>query len=113
MKTNETIRQGDVLVRRVQELPEGATEVAPDPERGVVLAYGEVTGHAHVLTPTKTRMWEAAGQRYIDVVEPDTLRHTTPGGGQADHEPHSLAPGVYEVLIQREYHPDELRSVAD
>jgi hypothetical protein len=41
------IRQGDVLLVAVDSLPSGASEQALDPERGLVLAEGEVTGHSH------------------------------------------------------------------
>jgi hypothetical protein len=41
-------RQGDVLIRKVDRLPEGLTEV-PRGSRGIVLAEGEATGHAHVV----------------------------------------------------------------
>jgi hypothetical protein len=47
MKTQQ-FRQGDVLVQRVTSIPEGDTAVARDNGR-VVLAYGEVTGHAHAI----------------------------------------------------------------
>jgi hypothetical protein len=41
------IRQGDVLLVAVDHIPDGATAQPADPERGIVLAEGEVTGHAH------------------------------------------------------------------
>ena len=43
--------QGDVLIRQVANVPQEAKPVGRDDER-VVLAYGEVTGHAHAI---KTR----------------------------------------------------------
>ena len=43
----ETYRQGDVLLRRVSQLPDGAVK-SPKTDR-IVLAYGEVTGHAHAI----------------------------------------------------------------
>lgn len=41
-------RQGDVLLTPVSSLPAGCTEVPHDKGR-IVLAYGEVTGHAHAI----------------------------------------------------------------
>lgn len=42
-------RHGDVLLVQVPALPAGATKADKqgDGRTGVVLAYGEVTGHAH------------------------------------------------------------------
>jgi hypothetical protein len=42
------MRQGDVLVRAVSRIPEGLKAVPLDKGR-VILAYGEVTGHAHAI----------------------------------------------------------------
>ncbi len=42
------IRQGDVLLVPVKSLPIGAKEIPLDKGR-IVLAYGEVTGHAHAI----------------------------------------------------------------
>ena len=43
------VRQGDIFIARVAGLPPLRTERLPDPTRGIVLAYGEATGHAHVV----------------------------------------------------------------
>lgn len=56
-------RQGDVLLQRVGdvgELPEGLVPVARDRGR-VVLAYGEVTGHAHALLDPNAELVERPG----------------------------------------------------
>lgn len=104
------VRQGDVMVVAVDEIPEGATEVADDDGR-VVLAYGEVTGHAHAFSRSESRMvklrQDEKGLRYLDV-----------GGGGAtlkheEHAPIAIPPGRYEVRRQREYSPEEIRVVAD
>lgn len=42
------IRQGDVLITPVSSLPAGSAEIPNDNGR-IVLAYGEVTGHAHAI----------------------------------------------------------------
>lgn len=108
----QIIRQGDVLLVPVEAIPEAATPVKAT-ARGLVLAEGEVTGHAHVMAPDVVSMWDAAGQRYVRVEAATDLRHTLPSGGQADHNPITVEPGEYEVRIQREYHPEELRQVVD
>lgn len=42
------LRQGDVQLQQVAKLPDGCTEVPPEGNR-IVLAHGEVTGHAHAI----------------------------------------------------------------
>lgn len=104
-------RQGDVMVRQIKSLPEAATEAKPDGNR-VVLAYGEVTGHAHAIDVTEAReftMAEAGGivRRFLKVFE---------HGANLKHEEHAtieLPPGVYEIIQQREYSPKSIRNVAD
>jgi hypothetical protein len=104
----DTIRQGDVFVTRVTAIPAGTTEVPRDAGR-VVLAYGEVTGHAHaIVSPDATLLRTADDRRFLRIV----------GSGVAlVHEEHAtieLVPGTYEVRRQREYEYGEgERQVAD
>jgi len=44
----QQVRQGDVQLQPVSSLPSGCTEIPADGNR-IVLAYGEVTGHAHAI----------------------------------------------------------------
>jgi hypothetical protein len=44
----QQVRQGDVQLQPVAKLPAGCTEIPADGNR-IVLAYGEVTGHAHAI----------------------------------------------------------------
>jgi hypothetical protein len=121
----DVIRQGDVALRPVSKLPEGCTEIAPDGNR-TVLAYGEVTGHAHAIydyTSTanenvseivdaaiaraKARLVVAPdGNRYLQVIETVNLKHE-------EHTAHEIKPGFYHLPTQMEYEPSELRRVAD
>jgi hypothetical protein len=64
-------RQGDVLLERISALPAGLRPVNRDKGR-VVLAYGEVTGHAHALVEPGTQkftddkgaeFYQVAGER--------------------------------------------------
>ena len=99
-------RQGDVLIRRVAEIPEGTVPVKRDAGR-VVLAYGEVTGHAHAMTDGGVELLEAHPGRYLRVTAASDLRHE-------EHATIRVDPGVYEVVIQREYDDvEEWRQVAD
>ena len=115
------IRQGDVLVSPIAKLPAGAT-LMPDQSLKVVLALGEVTGHHHRIEHepiaasaaaemvealiARCRLYEHKGDRFLVVDEPVALRHE-------EHATINLAPGVYEVPVQVEYTPAEIRRVAD
>lgn len=109
-------RQGDVFIQRLSDdadFPAAAKEVKPDAGR-TILAYGEVTGHAHAL-PSRAKLFRmdaepnsgvsAPAYLVIDGL-PATLKHE-------EHAPVKLAPGKYKVSIQREYSPEAIRNVAD
>jgi hypothetical protein len=104
-----TARQGDVLIRRIPALPSGLTEVPLDEGR-VILAYGEVTGHAHAVEGDVQLLaadLEEMEQRFLRVEG----EHA-----QVVHEEHrtvALPPGDYEVTRQREYAPEASQMVAD
>ena len=124
-QTPQQIRQGDVQLQPVSALPEGCTEIPNDNGR-IVLAYGEVTGHAHAIADhidraTAVELADAAigrakakarlfvvpnGERYLEVTETVTLRHE-------EHTAHTLIPGIYKLPMQVEYTPSELRRVED
>ena len=60
-----------------------AKEIKPE-ARGIVLAHGEVTGHAHrIAVPKreecKVRYWDAGAERYLQVLEKVTLEHEEHG----------------------------------
>lgn len=104
------VRQGDVMVVAVDSIPTGAEPVALDAGR-VVLAYGEVTGHAHAFSRAASRSLslrqDEKGLRYLDVGGGGaTLRHE-------EHAPIEIPPGRYQVVRQREYTPEAIRQVAD
>ena len=102
----DQIRQGDVYLQRVPSIPADAQPVARDGNR-IVLAYGEVTGHAHAIAEPHVTLLEAgAGIRYLSVEADASLRHE-------EHETIPLAPGNYLVIRQREYSPEAIRNVAD
>lgn len=90
------VRQGDVVLVAVTEIP--ADAMAMERDRGrVVLAYGEVTGHAHALTESGVTMLKAANQDvFLRVVEPASLRHE-------EHSRIDVPPGLYQVVRQREW----------
>lgn len=120
MNIGQVIRQGDVYVARVAALPPALTPRQPDPGKGVVLAYGELTGHAHTVTGRQVvhydapdavsaaralladvgltvELGEASAPSFLDVaVEPARVAHQT-------HTPHTLPPGQYVTWHQAEW----------
>lgn len=97
-------RQGDVMLLKVAELPRGAQKQVPG-ER-IVLAYGEVTGHAHAVPTEHAVLYRAEDATYLNVLQPTGLTHE-------EHTRIDLQPGVYRVVLQREYTPERNRLVAD
>jgi len=107
---DQMIRQGDVLLVRVATVEDGR-DVA---ENGrLVLAHGEVTGHAHTVvmdrpqTDTGKLIESVHGRRYLCLSGPATLTHQ-------EHGSIALAPGDYRVIRQMEWTDEnEPRQVAD
>ena len=97
-------RQGDVLFRRVDSIPrQGAVKR----ENGVI-AYGEATGHTHAVADlSAAEVLECGKGVYLHVGENGVaIQHQ-------EHGPIVLPAGDYQVTIQREYSPQEIRRVVD
>jgi hypothetical protein len=98
------LRQGDVLLVPVDgDLPAG-TRPLPRVGGRVVLAEGEVTGHAHAIRGAGATLLAAGDERWLRVTAPATLDHE-------EHAPIPVRPGIYRVVIQREYVPPEISLV--
>jgi hypothetical protein len=126
-KHNMVIAQGDVLIRKISALPKDVKQVSPDAGR-TVLAYGEVTGHAHACNSTEARLFQNETQTFLVVdKESAVLAHNEHsnipfapkafaeafGRELTKDEQNSLGTGVFEVRRQIEYVAGELRTVAD
>lgn len=132
MKSEFQIRQGDVLIIKVDELPKGSA-VKPV-GKNHVLAYGEATGHCHAIDSKECSLFGvndnilATAKRYgiTDdravthglriVVDNATLRHGTPSKmfRDPDHTEIKLPVGDYLVLRPREYDDtEEFKAIAD
>jgi hypothetical protein len=97
-------RQGDVLIKRIKAVPQNT---AIKRESGI-LAFGEVTGHCHkVENLDQAEVLEVGDELYLHVSE-DGVRII-----HDEHDPITLPSGNYEVTLQREYSPQEIRNVAD
>jgi hypothetical protein len=109
-------RQGDVCIVPLDELGRmvdfaALTPVERDNGR-VVLAYGEVTGHAHAIADNDVELF-APGE--ATVLAERYLRVGSAGAVlvHEEHAPIELPAGDYEVRHQREYSPESLQRVLD
>lgn len=109
-KKSWCVRQGDVLLTRIERKPAGDWRPLEAKGGKVILAYGEVTGHHH--------RFESAGvcELRAEGVFERILHVSADGAVPLVHEEHGaipVPPGLYRIEIQREYHPEDLRNVAD
>lgn len=104
-KEPATYRQGDVLL--VEQsiprswLPVRLSKVARDTGR-LVLAYGEVTGHAHVIDAPEseaTLLSDKDNARFLKLVADAPLVHE-------EHDTISIPAGTYRVVQQEQFVPD-------
>jgi hypothetical protein len=103
-KEPATYRQGDVLL--VEQsiprswLPARLSKVARDAGR-LVLAYGEVTGHAHVIDAPESeavQLSDKDNQRFLRLMSDANLVHE-------EHDTISVPKGTYRVIQQEQYVP--------
>lgn len=97
------LRQGDVLLVP-DEHPGGSRRVRPGPR--LILAEGEATGHAHAIrsravSHPDAHLLERGEQRWLVAEHEVTLEHE-------EHAAIAVPPGVYRVVIQREYVPSHV-----
>lgn len=119
---NNTQIQGDVIIRKIDKLPENLNKF----DNNKVLQQSEVTGHHHQFKPDSkvTLFYEGDKvepnvkfltpnqQKYIVVEEPSMLYHgrllefdpTKTGTG--DHKGQIVEPGIYQIDIVREWNYD-------
>lgn len=134
--TEFTIRQGDVLIIKVDTLPNDLKVIMPINKLNL-LALGEVTNHAHQIKSEDSIFYSAndnlislARKNGINesrnvvgalrvVVDNTPLWHGTPKidasePSDPDHHPINLPSGDYIVCLPREYSDeDEFVRVAD
>lgn len=100
------IRHGDVQIQECAEPAVLGERIAPHPERGVLLALGEATGHAHAIADADAVEFydvpenDNSGVRWLKVLRPTMLRHE-------EHEGRLLNPGWHRIGIKRQYSEDE------
>ena len=97
-------RQGDVLLIKVDHAPAKATVTA---KKNLVIAEGEVTGHAHrIVDDGAVLMTTAEAATFVKLAKKAQLVHE-------EHATIDLPAGTYRVVRQREYSPEAIRRVSD
>ena len=88
-------------------LPADAKPLAREAGR-VVLAHGELTGHAHAIADEGAVLFQSGAVRILQVADAGaTVRHE-------EHDPIALDPGLFEIRRQEEWTDnDEPRQVQD
>lgn len=86
------IRHGDVLIQKVEKLPE-----AKKLDRKF-LFEGEMTGHAHRIDVGEL-FEDKNGELYLKVDELTKVTHE-------EHKTVTLDPGIYRVTQKRQYAPN-------
>ena len=101
-------RQGDVLLIAVDDI-DNADPQKRDHRGRIVLAYGEITGHAHAIRNKAAILYGTdLENRFLDVL--------AKGGVTLSHEEHAaihLPHGAYRVVRQREWTSEGNRWLAD
>lgn len=106
----ESVAQGDLLIIRVDSIPDEAVQVEKDHDNGVIVAHSE-TGHHHVLERGMVYKMPSTGQLWAEVKDRAAeLRHYR---SYSTHETIELPPGNYILVRQREWTPDGWRRVQD
>lgn len=112
MKTFENqAAQGDLLITKIDSLPENLKQVMPE-DGNIVVAHSE-TGHNHVVFSEDVTAYHAANDDFVMylVVNKETeLKHLR---SFDTHESIKVREGIYRINRQREYIPDGFRRVAD
>lgn len=91
--TNQN-QQGDVLMKRVKQLPNGCKEVQRQNGR-IVVMHGE-QGHTHAIDDVDAMFFEKDGKFYLKVTAPVSLVHE-------EHHTQVIEPGIWEIGQVKEY----------
>jgi hypothetical protein len=98
-------RHGDVLLKKIDKLPEGLKKL----KDRKVIKYGEATNHSHRFSDGDYQFYEADNKRlFLQVFTPSPLIHE-------EHEEIIIDPGMYEIEEEQEfdYVDDTLKKVVD
>lgn len=101
------IQQGDVLIKRINKLPDGIKKKERD-NGSIILAYGEVTGHAHRIIDVDAMFYEKDGKLYLHNETPVQLKHE-------EHNQITIEPGIWEIgqIQEKDWLSGMVRRVID
>ena len=96
------IRQGDILLEKIKELPQNLIE------KDLVLARGESTNHSHRFEDGSVKVLaDSSGQQYCQLEKPAELVHE-------EHKVLTIPKGIWRVINAREFDlSGEVRQVMD
>lgn len=108
--------QGDLLLRRIDKLPDGVKRMAT--ENGAFIVAHSETGHHHVIKErpgVKVYTTDDTMVSYLEVIEATEQTETLLEHLRSHdtHETLSIPPGFFELRRQREHTPEGWRRVAD
>jgi hypothetical protein len=98
-------QQGDVLLRRLSTMPEGATKTIA--KGRCVLAHGE-SGHCHVVEQDDAELIAIGDRMLLSLGSEATVQHE-------EHGAQVLAPGIWEIgrVREKDWFADMVRPVRD
>ena len=109
MRVDKIAEQGELLVRRVEAVPDGAQRVEPQGGRYVV-GHSD-TGHHHTIAADGCVMHELSPLLcYLVLDRGLSIEHQR---AFDTHEPLDLGGGIWEVRRQREWTPEGERRAVD
>lgn len=108
--------QGDLLIRRIDKLPDGIKKV--NSEQGQYVVAHSETGHHHVIAERPNVMLYTTANpmvSYLEVIEATDAAEVFIEHLRSfdTHESISIGKGIYEIRRQREYTPEGWRRVED
>lgn len=105
------IRQGDILIISVKEIPKDAKPKKRDNGR-LILAYGEITGHSHAIEDSEAKGFLTGDSMYLDLEKKTKAWHED-HNPKDKNQPLIIPRGKYKVINQMEYRRKELVKTRD
>ena len=119
MKKTILNRQGDIGIIKITSIPTKAKKITPK-NGEYIIAYGEATGHRHVITAEPKTKYEVFqddnGMFYINIQSGQALvKHLNEDNETTDtmHKEHIIEKGIYILDGQYEYDEEEELRVLD
>jgi F0F1-type ATP synthase membrane subunit b/b' len=112
MKTFKKLAaQGDVMFKRIDELPDGLVEA--EKQNGKYTVAHSETGHNHTVLEREAKLLIDKTNEFIAYLKVDEEAVLTHERSFDTHESIKFDKGFYEVRKQREYTPEGYRRAAD